>query len=262
MHQKLIKQSVFNTIVRLLNKVFPPVYKTRKASNEIPWRDACRNNVVVWQTVYKRFQQWRTHGTFNKLWDRVIRSYGARKMKTDNTFFNELYIDSTQVKNIGGGDCLGRNPTDRGRLGTKVSLICDNSMTVVGSVMAPSNVSDISLTEATIESIPTVITARRNRNLSYLVADKGYSSYNLSQRLDHRYKLRLIAPVKNNHRPANPTCRSCRGLKMLKGRHIVENTMSNLKQFKRVRTREDRWIENYTAFFYLGLVVRTLSRMI
>ena len=34
-------------------------------------------------------------------------------------------IDSTFVKNIYGRDCIGRNPTDRGRMATKVSALVD-----------------------------------------------------------------------------------------------------------------------------------------
>jgi len=274
MHQKFIKQSVFNKIVRYLDTAFPPLYKSRKATNEhilfdvlrvlkygIPWRDASRNNTVVWQTVYKRFHQWRKYDTFNKLWNRAIRVYANQRVQRDKDWFNQLYIDSTQIKNIGGTNCTGRNPTDRGRLGTKISLICDRNMTVVGSVMAPSNISDISLTEPTINSIPKDVTTRKSRNLSYLVADKGYSSYNLSERLQTNHNIRLVAPVKSKHRPSNKTCTTILGRKLLQKRHVVENTMSNLKRFKRIRTREDGLIKSYDAFFYLGLVIRTLSRL-
>jgi transposase len=126
-------------------------------------------------------------------------------------------------------------------------------MTVVGSVMAPSNISDISLTEPTINSIPKDVTTRKSRNLSYLVADKGYSSYNLSERLQTNHNIRLVAPVKSKHRPSNKTCTTILGRKLLQKRHVVENTMSNLKRFKRIRTREDGLIKSYDAFFYLGL---------
>ncbi len=48
------------------------------------------------------------------------------EVETKFRLVKNIYIDSTQVKNINGQDCVGPNPTDRGRLGTKVSVICDD----------------------------------------------------------------------------------------------------------------------------------------
>jgi putative transposase len=51
------------------------------------------------------------------------------------------------------GDCVGPNPTDRGKDGTKRSLIVEEQGGPLGVVVAGANVNDHKLLEATIEAI-------------------------------------------------------------------------------------------------------------
>jgi hypothetical protein len=51
-------------------------------------------------------------------------------------------IDSTLVKNQYGKDCLGRNPTDRGRKGMKLSAIVDDRGIPLALAAFGANVSD------------------------------------------------------------------------------------------------------------------------
>ena len=60
-------------------------------------------------------------------------------------------IDSTQVKNIFGQDRIGRNPTDRGRNGTKLSITVNNEGIPLAFTGYPSNTSDYNTFEDTIK---------------------------------------------------------------------------------------------------------------
>ena len=52
-------------------------------------------------------------------------------------------INTTTVKNVGGADCVGKNPTDRGRLGTKISILLDERKIAVSEpTIFPANVHD------------------------------------------------------------------------------------------------------------------------
>ncbi len=54
-----------------------------------------------------------------------------------------LAVDTSFVKNVFGKDVTGRNPTDRGRKATKVSLLTDHRGTPLCSVFHKANKSDI-----------------------------------------------------------------------------------------------------------------------
>ena len=45
--------------------------------------------------------------------------YSSERLMENPKWFKDIYIDSTLVKNMAGVDCVEKNPTDRGRLGTK-----------------------------------------------------------------------------------------------------------------------------------------------
>ena len=58
------------------------------------------------------------------------------------------------VKNDLGMDCVGRNPTDRGRKGSKISVVVSGSMVVLGCSFAGSNQADIREVINVIDAIP------------------------------------------------------------------------------------------------------------
>ena len=81
---------------------------------------------------------------FEIIWADLLGQYSLSQLSNNPRWFKDIYLDSSQVKNIAGADCVGRNPTDRGRNGTKISVICDDnivplSMTFYGSNEADSN---------------------------------------------------------------------------------------------------------------------------
>jgi hypothetical protein len=65
--------------------------------------------------------------------------------------FKTLFIDTTMIKNLAGTDCVERNPTDRGRLGSKMSVVCDMNRVAVGCVMYPANHADCKTVQNTIQ---------------------------------------------------------------------------------------------------------------
>ena len=75
------------------------------------------------------------------------------------------------IKNIQGVDCVGKNPTDRGRLASKLSVICDCDQVPVSACFFPANKSDVTTTIDTVDSIACKI-RKDNRYHNTLVADK------------------------------------------------------------------------------------------
>jgi len=61
----------------------------------------------------------------------------------DLLWFQQVFLNCTLIKNYETIDCKGRNPTDRGRSGTKLSAICDSDRVKLGMVPSPANVPDV-----------------------------------------------------------------------------------------------------------------------
>jgi len=60
-----------------------------------------------------------------------------------------LITDTFTVKSMDGSEGLGRNPTDRGRKGFKVSLICDQNLITHAVHFEPANIHDSKILEKT-----------------------------------------------------------------------------------------------------------------
>jgi hypothetical protein len=63
--------------------------------------------------------------------------------------------DTLSSKSMDGSDGVGRNPTDRGRNGILISLICDQDLVVHVVQIDKVNIHDSKLLEPTLKSSPT-----------------------------------------------------------------------------------------------------------
>ena len=85
-----------------------------------------------------------------------------------------LLIDATHIKARKGGPCVGPSPVDRGKNGSKLTVLADEESVPLCVIFSAGNVSD------TIQ-LPTILETARKQygNLSQfreLLADKGYDS--------------------------------------------------------------------------------------
>ena len=275
MRQKLVHQNVFNYLVKVVDQEFFPKRK-RKIRNEdivfqalrilkygTSWRDTGSDGRYSWQTAHRRFSELAKNNKFQKSWTSVIRRYVERENRGRSKQFQNLYIDTTFIKNIGGHDCLGRNPTDRGRKATKLSVICDENRVIIGCHASPCS-SDVKLVDDTLDSIPFDLhRLRRNRRSrirqTYLIADKAYSSYALSDRMETRNIRLIVSKKKNSKRFVNKFSSTASARKKLAKRCTVEHCFGSMKRFKRIARREDRLCQSYMTFFHLGLLIRTIE---
>src|SRR5262249_43951260 len=75
-----------------------------------------------------------------------------------------------------GGDCIGPNPTDRGKNGTKKSILVDQNGGPLSAIIAPAQVVDAKLLEQTIEA--TVVERQKptDNEPQNLCLDAGYDN--------------------------------------------------------------------------------------
>ena len=131
-----------------------------------PWR-ALRSQSVSYQTVHRYFMLWRDKGIFKEAYAIAYRLQN-RQVRRSKRF---QCIDASFVKNVYGRDCLGRNPTDRGRMATKLSALVDQDGLPLSLVFFPANCNDMKTVKQTLEQ-KVLLT----NNSQPLYADKGYDS--------------------------------------------------------------------------------------
>ncbi len=152
--------------------------------------------------------------------------------------------DTSFVKNVHGMDVVGRNPTDRGRKATKVSLLTDSRGTPLCCVFHRANKSDA----LTLRHLLDTASRKTDHMNSYsaLMADKGYDSSTC----------RSVCTVRDLQ-PKIPK----RGTKdTYRGRYVVEQTFGILDQFRRLRVRYDTLIRNFKSFHYIALGMIAINR--
>jgi putative transposase len=99
-------------------------------------------------TVHDRFQQWQQADVFQALWQAGIMEYDSVK----GINWEWQAMDGAMTKAPLGGEFTGPNPTDRGKKGTKRSLLTEGNGVPIGLAVDGANRHDMKLTEGTLGS--------------------------------------------------------------------------------------------------------------
>lgn len=100
-------------------------------------------------TLRRRRDEWITHGLFAQLEQACLDAYD----KIIGLDLANLSIDGCIVKAPCGGDAAGKSPVDRGKQGTKRSLMVDGAGIPIGCVAAGANRHDSPLLAPTLEKL-------------------------------------------------------------------------------------------------------------
>lgn len=241
----------------LLNALDPPIRK-RKLTNErafelicyvlkigLPWSELkYQLHGVSASAVYKRFEKWTKDGVLEKIWITILDQYSTARLSQSPHWFKELSVDTSMIKNVKGRDCVGPNPTDRGRKATKVSFIIDQAMVPVSCQFYPANHNDITTLIPAVQGIACRIHLD-NRYRSVLAADKGYVSKPIADMIHREHRIAMIVPTKKGMKKRVFTAAE---RDVLRRRHKVENTFCRFDKFKRLHCRNDAKLVSYKAF--------------
>lgn len=102
------------------------------------------------KTVHRYFQRWTRAGVFRRMWKAGLTEYDEAK----GIAWQWQAADGAMTKAPLGGQKTGPNPTDRGKRGTKRSLLVDEHGVPLGLVISGANTPDGQLLEATLISGP------------------------------------------------------------------------------------------------------------
>ena len=201
----------------------------------MPWRSLNHCGIGPdFRSVHRHLMIWARGGVFEAAYRALFRLYRRRDRKGE---YHSL--DSSYVKNIFGRECTGRNPTDRGRLATKVSALVTNRGLPVSLAFFPANVSDYKTVRQTLKRrIPDAMPSKERIPL---YADKGYDSRAVrSEVWQAGYIDRISKRRVRLHRVVN------------RRRGVVERFFSWLDKERRLLMRFDTTIVAYAAWTWLA----------
>jgi IS5 family transposase len=141
-----------------------------------------------------------------------------------------------------GGEQTGKDPTNRGKLGTKRHLVVDRAGLPLAVTISGSNVHDSRLLEATVDAVPALrlpakCRGRPRKRPKKLHADKAYDFARCRQALRRRGITPRIARrgIESSER-------------LGRYRWVVERTLSWLNRLRRLKVRYERRADIHQAF--------------
>ncbi|MFF2570983.1 IS5 family transposase [Streptomyces sp. NPDC058084] len=188
----------------------------------------------AWPTVYRRFAQWSRDRVWARLHRVILDELGAR----GELDWSRCAIDSVSMR-AAKGPLTGPNPTDRGKLGSKIHLVTDRNGLPLSLGISGANMHDSRGLIPLVRGIPPIRSSRgpRRRRPAKLHADKGY---------DYDHLRRWLREQGIRHRIARKGVESSQRL----GQHrwVVERTVSWLAGCRRLHRRYERKADHFLAF--------------
>jgi len=143
------------------------------------------------------------------------------------------------------GGAVGPNPTDRGKNGSKKSLVTDGDGGPLGAVVAAANVNDDRLLQQTIEAIVVERPRTRKRRTQHLSLDKAYDTRYISH---IRRKGELPEPKTQRKYPAR--------------RWVVERTFAWLSKCRALLVRYDKDPQHYLGLLQFACALLWYRRLL
>src|SRR5205085_1009416 len=169
---------------------------------------------------------------FEKLFEHCSSDRDMEYLMLDSTISARSCVCRRRTKKH-GAQSLGRS---RGGFSTKIHLATDALGNALRFILTGGERNDITQAEALIE----------NFAAEYVIADKGYDSGAFILKLKERDSEAVI--------PSRATNKVQREIDrhLYKERHLIENQIGKLKQFRRVFSRFDKLAKNYLSFIYFA----------
>ena len=150
------------------------------------------------------------------------------------------------------GKKTGKNPTDRGKLGVKRSVVTDCRGVPLGIAIAGANAHDVKLLRATLQSMPVPRPKSIGRRRQHLCLDKGYCgrpTEALARRLRYIPHIPRKGEVQAKRRPGQRA-----------RRWVVEGSHSWTNRARRLLVRWEKKVSNYLAFVHLQFAYIALKQ--
>jgi putative transposase len=141
---------------------------------------------------------------------------------------------------------VGKNPTDRGKLGTKRSVLTDGHGLPLGIAVDGANRHDMKLVDATLEAIIVKRPEPTARQPQHLCLDKGYDYDAVRETLE---AWSYTAHIRHRGEEAQAK-RDVPGYRAR--RWVVERTHAWMNRFRRLLIRWEKKVANYLALLHFA----------
>ena len=202
-------------------------------------------------TAHDYYQEWTALGIFEQLWSIAVETYDEL-VGLDREWQS---VDGAMTKAPIGGEDTGKNPTDRGKRGTKRSVQTDGGGIPIGLTVAGANVHDTKLLQQTIEdSIERAVAELHEEE--HLCLDKAYDSAAIRKMVASVYK--YTAHIRSRGEEQRELDRESGERPR---RWVVERTHGWLNRFRAILIRWDKKTQNHLAGLHLALAYFVFSRI-
>lgn len=206
-------------------------------------------------TIHEHFQHWISGGVFDSIFQ--LNSEKYEELQGIEWVWQSMDggIVQAPTRQAGGSSAkeegIGRNPTDRGRQGTKIHILVDQNGIPLGLEIVGANVHDSRLVSSTLETMVIKRPQVTEESPQNLCLDKGYDYKRVEEEVkSHNYQphIRRIGEEKFDESKEK---------KLPARRFVVERTMAWFKGFRALRTRYFCKGRNYLAMlkFAAALII-------
>jgi putative transposase len=202
-------------------------------------------------TAHDYFQDWVNQGVFEELWALALEEYDELK----GLDWEWQSADGAMTKAPLGGSNTGPNPTDRGKSGTKRSVLTDANGIPVGAAVGGANVPDKMLLKSTLEHSETIAPDVPDDVQENLCLDKGYDYPDIPELVEAIYS--YTAHIRSRGEEAK-ALRKEAGEKAR--RWVAERVHSWLNRFRRILVRWEKKTDNYFALLEFACAYITLQQ--
>jgi len=195
---------------------------------------------VCSSVLHERFQTWQQQGVFAQVMRIMVKFY-AKKRKIK---WKWQSIDSKSCPAPLGGEQTGKNPTDRGKRGSKIHILVDQRGAPLAVVLTGANEHD----KWSADDLIISIVVKRPNTKQHFCADKGYDFEDVHHFVE---QARYIVHIKHKRKRGEPVVEEC----LIPGetrfparRWVVERTLGWLAKRRSLRIRWCKKVNNWLAF--------------
>ena len=200
------------------------------------------------KTAHKWLMKWARQDFFERLKDLILKLFKAHC----GLNLKWISIDGTMYKAPLAQESVGRNPTDRGKMGSKRSLCVNDQGIVLVMIHAGANVHDSKLLKPTLDALKLLV---HDGEEIHICLDAGYTgfenivkSYGFIPHIRPRGEEKKLIEFHPNFTPH---------------RWIVEVKHSHINQFRRMKIRYEKLDVSHLALADLAasiMTIRTIFR--
>jgi transposase len=206
----------------------------------IPWRDL-PERFGDWNNTHRRFSRWAKSGVWQRVFERLAGDADNEYAMIDSTIVRAHQHSAGARKHPGEDQAIGRS---RGGLSTKIHALVDALGNPVGFHLTGGEAHDLVGADHLLPDM----------QAEALIADKAFDAdKRVIEPLTAAGKT-VVIPPKSNRRSPRTYDRE-----LYKARHLIENFVARLKQFRAIATRYDKTARNFLAAIYLAASVVWLN---